>query len=322
MTTFISECRIGEHKSMLSFQKGICISNASLKQLLPYLQKKYDTCNISYIITYRLNQDLLEHFFSFVRSLGATYDHPNAFRFRLKRYILDKHSSDLLSSKSNVKESEEMDNSFLDFDESLLINIQEPFDSRKETFEEPMYCCNKSCVCENNNCISFEVSSYTPTYEEEQLLLSLDKLDISDVMEEEALKYVAGYVAFRFKTKYSTLGTETRDMDVSSDIDWLQFISRGKCIYPSEQWLQTARIVNTEFEKFHGTTLRKEKWIFQTLQDLISSKLHTDIPKEVILCLIRTRTYIRVNKMNRALVEKVRKRKKKMVKFINKKVKF
>jgi len=29
-------------------------------------------------------------------------------------------------------------------------------------------------------------------------------------MEEEALKYVAGYVAFRFKDKYNTLGSGTK----------------------------------------------------------------------------------------------------------------
>ena len=110
-------------------------------------------------------------------------------------------------------------------------------------------------------------------------------------------------------------------MDVPSDVNsWLQYISRGKCIYPSEQLLQCAKIVNMEFEKFHGASLRKDKFIFQILERLTSSKLNVDIPKEVILCLIRTRTYIRLNELNKALVSESRKRKKKMMKFTNKKL--
>lgn len=321
MTEFISECRFGNHKSMLNFQKGICISNASLQQLLPYLQEKYNTCNISYILTYRLNQDLLEHFFSFVRSLGATYDHPNAldFRFRLKRYILGKHSNDLLSSKSNVGNDIELDKSSIDFNESLLSNL-EKLDCKKRDIEEVAFF-DESHDC-NNNCISLESESYTLTCEEEQLLSSLEELEISDVLEEEALKYVAGYVAFCFKNKYNALGNETKNMEVSEKMDWLPFVSRGKCIYPAEKWLKTAKIIDAEFQKFHGTTLRRDKWIFKLLYGLISSKLSTDIPKEVIMCFIRTRTYIRVNNINNALTAaKFRKRKKKIVKFTNKKIK-
>jgi len=184
MTAFMSKCRIGEHKNILSFQKEICVSNISLQKVVPYLQEKYDICNISYIdIPFEsglllINFFLLEYFFSFIRSLGVTYDHPNIldFRFCLKRYILDKHLSNLLSSKSNIEESEEIDNSSFNLNESLLITMQAQLDYKREINKELMHYYIELCVCENN-CISFKPCSFTSTYEEEQLLLSLDKLE-------------------------------------------------------------------------------------------------------------------------------------------------
>lgn len=46
------------------FQKGLIISITSLQLLFNFLKEKYNT---SYIITHRLNQDILENFFSQVK---------------------------------------------------------------------------------------------------------------------------------------------------------------------------------------------------------------------------------------------------------------
>jgi len=42
------------------FQKRFIVSNNSLEQLLPYLIEKCSTINIDYVITNRLNQDILK----------------------------------------------------------------------------------------------------------------------------------------------------------------------------------------------------------------------------------------------------------------------
>jgi len=81
-------------------------------QKLPRDRINYRGCTsdfpITYLITYRLNQDLLENFFSFIRSIGCAYDHPTPldFKYQLKRYILGKHSRYALSNVSNVQASE------------------------------------------------------------------------------------------------------------------------------------------------------------------------------------------------------------------------
>lgn len=62
VTSFTYKLRVGSHKSLI-FQKGFIMCNNSLEQLLPYLSKMYSTDNIEYVITNRLNQNLLENFF-------------------------------------------------------------------------------------------------------------------------------------------------------------------------------------------------------------------------------------------------------------------
>lgn len=74
------------HKFLSPFQKGILISNAALIQLHEYVAKY----NINYLVTNRLNQDVLEHFFGAMRSKGGLNDHPTPkeFKYRLRKYIL------------------------------------------------------------------------------------------------------------------------------------------------------------------------------------------------------------------------------------------
>lgn len=64
--------RVGKHRQLIQFQKGI-LSNASLLSLYKYLKETY---NMEYVLTHRLNQDVLENFFSYIRGMGGSNDHP------------------------------------------------------------------------------------------------------------------------------------------------------------------------------------------------------------------------------------------------------
>lgn len=77
--------RAPNKKVLLPFQKGILISNSSLSQLFDYLKEKYE---VQFILTYRLNQDIVENFFSAIRAKGGLHDHPSAleFKYRLRSY--------------------------------------------------------------------------------------------------------------------------------------------------------------------------------------------------------------------------------------------
>lgn len=74
-------------------------------------------CSISYILTYRLNQDVLENFFGIIRTKGGLHDHPDQeeFRFRLRSYILGRNDG-VISDSANV----EVDEPDLDRSEKTL----------------------------------------------------------------------------------------------------------------------------------------------------------------------------------------------------------
>lgn len=101
MTDAITQLRVKGRKQLLPFQTAIIISNKSLPELYEYLQKRF---NITYILTYRLNQDVLENFFGTIRRAGGLHDHPDPleFKYRLRSYILGRNEGSL-SAGGNVK---------------------------------------------------------------------------------------------------------------------------------------------------------------------------------------------------------------------------
>lgn len=103
MDNFIRELRIPGRKVLLPFQKGILLSNSALRTMHTEMQRRF---GIKYLLTYRLNQDVLESFFGLIRSKGGLYDCPDPieFTYRLRKYILGKHEGTIsLSSHGNVE---------------------------------------------------------------------------------------------------------------------------------------------------------------------------------------------------------------------------
>ncbi|KYN35754.1 hypothetical protein ALC56_09905, partial [Trachymyrmex septentrionalis] len=85
--------------------------------------------------------------------------------------------------------------------------------------------------------------------------------------------------------------------------DWICTVSKENLVYPSKNFIKAAEIMNEEFLKFHGNFLNKEDNIFDKLTSIIMLKTNHEFPKEVIACLVRTRTYIRLRKINKEIVE-------------------
>lgn len=107
MDTFIKEMRVGQRTNLLQFQKGILLCNKSLQEMFRYLQHMYSSQSfeVKYLLTRRLNQDILENFFSYLRSMGGRCDHPTPVQLKhhLKWYILGKDSGHMLSAGENTE---------------------------------------------------------------------------------------------------------------------------------------------------------------------------------------------------------------------------
>lgn len=332
MLHLINSVRVGKHKRLIPFQKGIILTSRSLKELYDYLKLNYS--DFQYILTYRLNQDVLENFFSYIRGMGGANDHPSPlqFKFRLKWYILGKHSSNFFTEGTNTAKSTEN-------------CLTQPFDEQNdyerhtddicltqnllsEITESNLECAtdvtnNVTSTCQDDHSIIDEFQASEVTEDEIKLL---EEFENKENINQDALKYIAGYVAYRFKNKYPELGSKTSDIlsepDHSQPHDWIHFISGGCLLTPSEELMQAAYILDKEFNEMHGpSSLADEKYIFNKLSERTLKKINSafSIPYEVIHCLSRTRTYIRLRTINRnAREESCRKQKeKKLFKFTN-----
>ncbi|CAI6359962.1 unnamed protein product [Macrosiphum euphorbiae] len=90
---------VKSHNTLQPFQHGILLTNASIQGIFSYLKQNF---NISYLITKRFNQDILET----LRGMGCNFDNPIPLEFiyRLRKYILCKHSSTVFTLHTNCKE--------------------------------------------------------------------------------------------------------------------------------------------------------------------------------------------------------------------------
>lgn len=83
------------------FQKAVLVSITSVKKLFVKMLKQYE---ISFIMTYKLNQDLIENLFAVLRQNGGTHDHPAPLKAlqRLRLVFLGKNLNQLKSHQNTI----------------------------------------------------------------------------------------------------------------------------------------------------------------------------------------------------------------------------
>lgn len=334
VSMFISLMRVGRHKSLIPFQKGILLSNKSMVNLFHYLREKF---GVEYVLTYRLNQDILENFFSYIRGMGGTNDHPTPldFQHRLKWYILGKHSAAVFTQNTNTEDTAEpclikpLENDASDtcLSHTLLSKFSETSSPETEKTEEDEILVSDTFVQPEYG--ESDLSCFSMTNEVENLLENFDIETFKESVNEEALIYIAGYVAGRFRHKYTDLGVTTDKIpslakEPDKEINWVQFLSKGRLTYPSEHLIEATKVLEGEFHALHKNTLSNEKFLFNKLTDRTLQKLPSSIkiPHDVLTCLARTRTYIRLRDLNKKISKENCKRKlnKKLSKFTNNKL--
>lgn len=92
-------------KALYPFQKYIMISITSIKMLYQSLKEKFP--QFRYLLTHRLNQDVLENLFSQLRTRGGNDDHPSPLNamYRLRMITLGKTSGIVKSNMCTVDTS-------------------------------------------------------------------------------------------------------------------------------------------------------------------------------------------------------------------------
>lgn len=300
MMTTMNNVKVGNKNNMYPFQKGILVSCQSLLKLYQFLNAKF---GLDYILTYRLNQDGLEHFYGYLRQMGSSHQHPSAVqvKFRLRAYLLGKNCELVGSNYNTEKENGDVSLSEMSFPKSSADHC-EIDNTEKETIESELllsamlFSTDQSFDSEGNE------NSEVPTVKQASL---------EDCMEAEGLRYVGGFITRKFP-QYSLGGNVTSD-----DNTWVGQICRndGKLMVPSEEFYEKLKLMEKLFVCFHGKKLLKPgKCCMSRLSKIIHE--HVDLPKEVVHYFVKCRVFFRIRILNRSKKDTSNKVQKKMKKLI------
>lgn len=311
--------RASGHNSMLPCQKGIIMACKSLINLHEHLTTLFPD-EIVYILTYRLNQDVLEIFFSVIRSIGLTYNNPVPleFKYRMRKYLLTRNPHLILNTcnvqidtTSNIRIDEfEVERLNNDNETETLTNFDPP-PNDNENLEEK--------VEENEDHLSEEEAIQFPVSQEEEIDIEYDYIvlvdtqgtDNFDTTEEESrnddviyqsgLLGIAGYIAHKLKNKFTYLAREDLAvMNPKSLPDWVDTLSEGGLTHPSAEFMEQVHVMDQLFNDHHGNGLNHNPECVKSLCGKIKSIL-TNCDDIVIKRFVRARLFLRIRHVNRLL---------------------
>lgn len=122
---------------------------------------------------------------------------------------------------------------------------------------------------------------------------------------EEGLKYLAGYLAFKFKNKCPSLSVPTKEVLIARkaffvESEWLRMLSYGDLRVPSEQFFDDIRGFESIFSSVHGNgTINKEQGVVARLTKIIHSN-YSSYPMDLVKKYVLTRTNIRIKFCNQS----------------------
>lgn len=268
---------------LLPFQKGILISISSLKLLYSDLQSEYD---IRYILTYRLNQDPLEGFFSIMRAIGGLHDHPTnlEFKFRIRNYLLGRNDQ-IISEYANIESNDTAD---LDFSNQISMQIPPNISLDENEYDEI-------------NTITAELLH--DLYSETQCFDNTEIDDNLSELEWDGLEHLAGYIAFKLHDK--TLGAPT-DKSSYSAHTWISHLSEGGLYKPTENFMRYIKKLDNIFKQFNNPSIKICRRYIEQLMNLAQP---IEISNEAKRLFFRCRMYFKIRILNKEFTENIKKRK-------------
>lgn len=134
--------------------------------------------------------------------------------------------------------------------------------------------------------------------------------------ERDGLIYIAGFLAKKHKTQYPHLGEYSHITKEAFNFhsyarcpSFIQNLSYGGLIEPSEEWKQQVFKMDKYFQKFHKDKFSVKKEIVKKTTEYICSKL-VDIPKELVKSFSQQRMFIRIKFLNMKQSEEKQKKRK------------
>ncbi|KAL3272872.1 hypothetical protein HHI36_014333 [Cryptolaemus montrouzieri] len=168
--------------------------------------------------------------------MGATNDHPHQldFVFRLRLFVVGKNSAVIFTENTNTEEqgetcvldplvcSNRKKNKVRFLTECMLENLE----MEKDQILNPK---SEENTITAHTFIDLQYNM-DPSYTSTACMKLLVEFERKEKINDEASKYIAGYIAYKFKNKYRSLGDKC-SLPVNNDVaphDWIEFFSRGE----------------------------------------------------------------------------------------------
>lgn len=259
---------------------------------------------MAYLLTHRINQDGLEHFFSCVRQMGACYEHPSplSFKHRVRSHLVYKESALVTNCPNIDRESNDVslsEKSFTDLNASHEDN---------SSLDNEL--CLSAMLFTSMNDVDLE---FEDENDDDDKGFERSELNLETVSEMEGLRYVGGYIAHKFP-QYQHLGTTAQPEDNS----WIGAISKveGKLFTPTREFWEELKMMEKLFKCYHGeNSLKPGKGAIFKLAANISQ--YVSSPADVITFFVRCRLFFRMRVLNRGMTSN-RAQSRKMAKVIKK----
>lgn len=217
VTSLMSRMKVKSPKTryLYKFQKGVRLSCQSLIGLFDMLKSSY---NIEYLLTQRLNPDYLDNFFGWIRQISGPHHHPNAvnLKFRLRTLILGRKiivSSGRPNTKTeahNISDTSECDKTKDGLERELALEMR----LTTLMFKDMDF------NIEEDNDYRDVINDMTHDSPEE-------------VIKDEALRYIGGYIVRKFSIKYPDLGCTILGRKHEKN-SWIECIAIRKLYAPSK----------------------------------------------------------------------------------------
>lgn len=282
-----------------AFQKGVILSSESLKGLYSMIK---DLFGVDYVLTRRLNQDSLEHFFGCIRQMTSTYDHPNAvnFKYRIRKLLLGK-GVHLMSKKTNTVNAEEIDCSSSNArNQVILKNNEEKSDSDRDLDRELSITSRIFKDMEIQE-IGMDISEW----KDDDLEISKENT-LWSVIEDEALQYVGGYVVKKFQFKYPHLGQKLSE-NTKCNSTWIEKHNRGELHAPSAEFSSQLAMMRRAFIAVHGSGLQEGRDCLKSMVNELGK--HVDLSSDVLYFFAKISVFFRMRHMNRQIIAQKKKNK-------------
>ena len=131
----------------------------------------------------------------------------------------------------------------------------------------------------------------------------------AEVIEEESLRYIGGYIVKKFSAKYPNLGCKNKNT-IPSKQTWIDCVNRGELYTPSSEFFSQLVVMSDVFKALHGDALQEGKGSIRKLSDAIENVLSSgirpdyDVPDEVIWFFSKISIYFRIRHLNNIMKNK------------------